>query len=391
MPNVGTLYTNAMILEAVKNGGAVNPQYSSEFAYSTEMQPLRKDYTYWLYGSSWTVPGSNVTVSIDWSFSGDGARYLALAPDGGRNHKGNWYGYGVKVTGQPNEPKEVRFIATVKGFYGNVIGTLGENGEYTAIIGAPISLSDDQPSAPRFASGANATGEIYLNLEGAAAITAVDASKISIVGQSGDAARPGIFQINDPAIKGGRPSTYGVCLDAVLTTAQLRVAQNFPISSGSNTDLAHETGVVTVTIPKGALTLKEKTGWYFPDADLTQEVEIWLVNPQLGVNTQMTTDGDRAKRNISVTAKYIGDAPVQVAYTKTRTAPDGNHPENDDNVRVWVEIPSSQSESNSDSERIYSVRNVEGFGETGDYYIWCRAWEGATGEWLDTKGSFVLD
>ena len=36
VPNVGTLYTNAMILEAVKNGGAVNPQYSSEFAYSAE-------------------------------------------------------------------------------------------------------------------------------------------------------------------------------------------------------------------------------------------------------------------------------------------------------------------------------------------------------------------
>lgn len=55
VPNVGTLYTNAMILEAVKNGGAVNPQYSSEFAYSAEMQPLRKDYTYCLYGSSRAV------------------------------------------------------------------------------------------------------------------------------------------------------------------------------------------------------------------------------------------------------------------------------------------------------------------------------------------------
>ena len=87
VPNVGTLYTNAMILEAVKNGGAVNPQYSSEFAYSAEMQPLRKDYTYCLYGSSWTVPGSNVTVSIDWSVSGDGAQYLAFAPEGGHDHK----------------------------------------------------------------------------------------------------------------------------------------------------------------------------------------------------------------------------------------------------------------------------------------------------------------
>ena len=97
VPNVGTLYTNAMILEAVKNGGAVNPQYNSEFAYSAEMQPLRKDYTYWLYRSSWTVPDSNVMVSIDWSVSGDGAQYLAFAPEGGHDHKNNMHSYGVTV------------------------------------------------------------------------------------------------------------------------------------------------------------------------------------------------------------------------------------------------------------------------------------------------------
>ena len=380
VPNVGTLYTNAMILEAVKNGGAVNPQYSSEFAYSAEIQPLRKDYTYWLYGSSWTVPGSNVTVSIDWSFSGDGARYLALAPDGGRNHKGNWYGYGVKVTGQPNEPKEVRFIATVKDFYENEIGKLGENGEYTAIIGAPISLSDDQPSAPRFASGANATGEIYLNLEGAAAITAVDASKISIVGRQGDAAYPNIFQITGPRITGGAKSLNGVCLNASLSTAQL--AQSVR-PTGSGADPTHAVGKVTVTIPKEALTLDGSKGWYL-DADLTRDVDIWLCNPQLSVNTQTATDRDATHRNISVTAKYIGDAPVQVAYTQTSIEPDVNDPGKDANVRVWVTLLPSQAETGSDGTKTYSVYNVSGFGDDGDYYVWCRAWEGAAGMWLYT-------
>ena len=142
VPNVGTLYTNAMILEAVKNGNVINPQYSSEFAYSAEMQPLRNGYTYWLYRSSWTVPDSGVMVSIDWSVSGDGAQYLAFAPEGGRDHKNNMHSYGVTVTRQPDEPTEVRFIATVKDFYGNVIGTLGENGEYTATLGAPHHCSD---------------------------------------------------------------------------------------------------------------------------------------------------------------------------------------------------------------------------------------------------------
>lgn len=380
VPNVGTLYTNAMILEAVKNGGAVNPQYSSEFAYSAEMQPLRNGYTYSLYGSSWTVPDSDVTVSIDWSFRGDGAQYLALAPDGGYDHNTYMHGYGVTVTRQPDEPTEVRFVATVKDFYGNVIGTLGENGEYAAIIGAPMRLSDDQPSAPRFASGANATGEIYLNLEGAAAITAVDASKISIVGRQGDAAYPNIFQITGPRITGGAKSLNGVCLNASLSTAQL--AQSVR-PTGSGADPTHAVGKVTVTIPKEALTLDGSKGWYL-DADLTREVDIWLCNPQLSVNTQADTGGDTTRRNISVTAKYVGSAPVQVAYTKTSIEPDVNDPGKDANVRVWVTLLPSQAETGSDGTKTYSVYNVSGFGDDGDYYVWCRAWEGAAGTWLYT-------
>ena len=216
VPNVGTLYTNAMILEAVKNGGAVNPQYSSEFAYSAEMQPLRNGYTYWLYRSSWTVPDSGVTVSIDWSVSGDGAQYLAFAPEGGRDHKNNMHSYGVTVMRQPDEPTEVRFVATVKDYYGNEIGKLGENGEYAAIIGAPMRLSNTQPSAPRFASGDFATGEIYINLNGVEAIQKVDDSKIGITGCV-STLENGLHQINNPAVTGGKPSTYGVCLDAIAT------------------------------------------------------------------------------------------------------------------------------------------------------------------------------
>ena len=82
------------------------------------------------------MPDSGVTVSIDWSVSGDGAQYLAFAPEGGRDHKNNMHSYGVTVMRQPDEPTEVRFVATVKDYYGNEIGKLGENGEYAAIIGA---------------------------------------------------------------------------------------------------------------------------------------------------------------------------------------------------------------------------------------------------------------
>ena len=181
VPNVGTLYTNAMILEAVKNGGAVNPQYNSEFAYSAEMQPLRKDYTYWLYRSSWTVPDSNVMVSIDWSVSGDGAQYLAFAPEGGHDHKNNMHSYGVTVMRQPDEPTEVRFVATVKDYYGNEIGKLGENGEYAAIIGAPIRVDTSAPVvAPRITSVKNNDISVRVPLTGGVYITGADTSLVAV-------------------------------------------------------------------------------------------------------------------------------------------------------------------------------------------------------------------
>lgn len=63
------------------------------------------------------------------------------------------HSYGVTVMRQPDEPTEVRFIATVKDFYGNVIGKLGENGEYAATIGAPI------PGEP-FGSGGRAADNL---------------------------------------------------------------------------------------------------------------------------------------------------------------------------------------------------------------------------------------
>ena len=391
-PNVGTLYTDEMLLEAVRNGGAVNPQYGS-FAYSTELQPLKNGSAYPLYIGAWTV--DDTTVEIVWEAQGAGAQYVEIKSEndtiGYYERDGIKYGtsHGALITGTPEEPKEVRFVATVKDYYGRVIGKLGENGEYTAIIGAPMRLSDNQPGAPRFASGGGAAGEIYLNLKGAEAIKSVDVGKIGIVGRQGDASRPSDYQINDPKITDGKPSANGLCLTASLSSGQLAQSVH---PTGSGTDPAHETGVVTVTIPKEALTLDKSKGWYFPDASLTQEMDIWLCNPQLSVNTQMTTDGDTTRRNISVTAKYIGNAPVQVAYTTSGTVspPDNGDPRSDSSVLVWVTLLPEQAAQGSDGEKIYSVSNVEGFGSTGTYHIWCRAWEGVAGMWL-ADGSFEVN
>lgn len=77
-----------------------------------------------------------------------------------------------------------------------------------------------------------------------------------------------------------------------------------------------------------------------------KDVDIWVCNTQLRVNIQ--TARDSAHRNNSVTAKYVGDVPMQVTYTKSSQTPDGT--------------------------KVYPTSNVEGFHNPGTYHTWCRAY-----------------
>ena len=369
--------TDAYILQAVKDGNVINPQHG-DFAYSSHMQPLRNSYTYYLYKGPWSLPDSNVTVTIDWSVSGDGAQYIEFG--NGRDHEGNYYSYGAKVKQQPESPVNVTFTATITRTDTNkVVG----NVEYPATIGVPISLSTAQPAAPKFASGNNAEGTIEINLNGAAAITSVDASKVGIEGVIDP---QHYFQLSSVGIKGGEKVGEGLSLSVSMASGKL--ANAYPL--GNDPDQAkHETSRVTITIPKEALTLDESSGWYFPDTNLTQTVDIWLCYPQMSVNTQMT-DGDKTYRNIDVTTRYTGNESVWVAYTKSGQTPNENNPYGDSNVWVVVQIPFAQATLNADGTVTYSAKDVEGFDKPGTYYIWCRAWDGTNGEWMNTNSSFPV-
>ena len=379
----GKNYTLDYIRARIKNWLDNGKTTQTEWAISDAAWPLK-------YGhEAYTLPektddmqlSANTTapVALTWTITGTGwEEYLSIADSSEANGKS------VSVIKAPDAPMEITF--KVSAAYNGT--DYGETGTYTVTIGAPISVSAAQPKdAPRFASGPNATGKIYINLNGVAAITAVDVSKISIRGWT--TTEGADYQINDPKTTDGAPSAKGVCLDVSLSSGQLAKAQNFPVSG--STTLMYKTGKVTVTISKGALTLDESKGWYFPNEGLTQDVVIWLVNPQLSVTTQTATDKDPTHRNISVRTKYVGDAPVQVAYTKEITELDSNYRGGyNPNVWVWVEIPSRQAVPSSDGEKIYSDSDVKGFDEAGTYYIWCRAWEGCGGEWLYTGVSFTV-
>ncbi len=376
----GAAYTNAYIKTQIKSWLDSEKTTQTEWAISDAAWPLK-------YGQgTYTLPEKTNEMQLSANTRGEVALAWTITATGWADNLEIVTGSetdvkGVRVIKSPDAPMEITF--KVSAAYNGT--NYGEIGTYTATVGAPISLSENKASAPRFASGPNATGKIYINLNGVAAITAVDASKISIRGWTSiDGAA---HQINGPKITGGMPSTYGVCLDASLSSGQLARAQS--ISGDSTTEPPmHETGKVTVTISEGALKLDESKGWYFPDEGLTQNVDIWVCNPQLGVNTQ--TGKDPAHRNISVRTKYVGDAPVHVAYTRTNSAPDESNPASDSNVRILKTLSSAQAAPNADGEKIYSVNDVGGFGETGTYYIWCRAWEGCGGAWLNTGEYFTV-
>lgn len=386
VPNVGTLYTNAMILEAVKNGGAVNPQYNSEFAYSAEMQPLRKDYTYWLYRSSWTVPDSDVMVSIDWSVSGDGAQYLAFAPEGGHDHKNNMHSYGVTVMRQPDEPTEVRFVATVKDFYGNVIGTLGENGEYTATIGAPIRVDTSAPvAAPRITSAKNNDISVRVPLTGGVYITDADTSLVAVQGIQNE-----VVSISNASMTANGSWTandYGLFLPVTATCGALEVKLAPVDSGGGLMNLVHSVGQIKITIPRGALTVDESSGWYAPDEALEYTADVWCCNPAVTVMTQSASSG----RNVTVQIEYayrkfsgaVVYTPIDYRTNSERSTPGATAAEGE----AYVHFGADDWRDGLEKDCITCTKNVS-LDLNRTYYVWCNFSGDSYGD-LNTPGNWI--
>ena len=355
VPNVGTLYTNAMILEAVKSGGAVNPQYSSEFAYSAEMQPLRKDYTYWLYRSSWTVPDSGVTVSIDWSVSGDGAQYLAFAPEGGCDHKNNMHSYGVTVMRQPDEPTEVRFVATVKDFYGNEIGKLGENGEYAAIIGAPIRVDTSAPVvAPRITSSKNNDISVRVPLTGGVYITGADTSLVAVQGIQNEVAS--ISNASMTANGSWTANDYGLFLPVTATCGAMGVKLAPVDSGGGLMNLVHSDGQIKITIPRGALTVDKSSG-----RNVTVQIEY-------------------AYRKFSGAVVYT---PIDYCTNSERSTPGATAAEGE----AYVHFGADDWQDGLEKDCITCTKNVS-LDLNRTYYVWCNFSGDSDGD-LSTPGNWI--
>lgn len=174
--------TDAYILQQVKD--VVSEDRNSDAPYSSYKQPLKFGYVYKFVDQ---FNFDNTSLHFAWeaqwknqSETGNIGDYIEIGKDvRGTNA---FYSLGAKVIKAPDEPKEVQFVVTVTDFYNKEIGKLGENGEYTATIGAPISaaLQTDAPQFTAISDGTSSstsatkfTGVVPITLKGADAIKSV--------------------------------------------------------------------------------------------------------------------------------------------------------------------------------------------------------------------------
>ena len=330
--------------------------------------------------------GSGVTVSIDWSVSGDGAQYLAFAPEGGRDHKNNMHSYGVTVMRQPDEPTEVRFVATVKDFYGNEIGKLGENGEYAAIIGAPIRVDTSAPVvAPRITSSKNNDISVRVPLTGGVYITGADTSLIAVQGIQNE-----VVSISNASMTANGSWTandYGLFLPVTATCGAMGMKLAPVDSGGGLMNLVYSVGQIKITIPRGALTVDESSGWYAPDEALEYTADVWCCNPAVTVMTQSASSG----RNVTVQIEYayrkfsgaVVYTPIDYRTNSERRTPGASAAEGE----AYVHFGADDWQDGLEKDCITCTKNVS-LDLNRTYYVWCNFSGDSDGD-LNTPGNWI--
>lgn len=358
--------TNAYLLRAVQT-----QLLSTErgwYAYSPG-QLLKKGSAYPLYMGAWTADGGTRVV-IAWEAQGAGAQYVEIKSDddgiGYYERDGIRYGtsHGALITDAPDEPKEVRFVATVKDYYGTVIGKLGENGEYTATIGAPIQVDTNADvAAPKMTSTIANNISLRVPLTGSEYITGVDTSEITIKGNEDPTTAP--LSINKAFLTAGEICTvnrYGlfVPVTASCGTMALKPVQT---NSDGTPKLNYSTGKIRITIKPEALTVNEASGWYAPDGDLTYDAVVWGCYPMITITPHNAGEGEQT---VSVRIEYAYKRFIgAVAFAETNS----NQGAVDTALKVYFNADNYQQDD-SGQDLITCTKAVESLENGTTYYIW---------------------
>ena len=367
--------TDAYILQQVKDE-LLKPD-KGDYAYSSKLQPLKSGSAYPLYMGSWTAD-NGVYVDIQWTATGEGTQYVTKIEDSsasGNDTLGyyelngirNTVSRGALIGGTPDKPTEVTFTATVKNsMTQKEIGTI----DYTALIGAPISVSANQPSTvPQFtvisdgtssSTGATKfTGVVPITLNGAEAITDVSDGCVTMDAQStlSDSSKVSFSHISVDKVE---KSDTGLNVTVSVTTGAIGGVWSenspYPFKKGTLPNISINTsGFVLKTQEEG------NPGWYLPTDNTLKLGDDMTVDVLTPAFTGVEHADDSATFTIQ-TQNMPKNATVEVALAKTSVTTTTDI----DNAKIKKDATRGENGK-------YSVTfDKSVFEPNTEYYLWFR-------------------
>lgn len=335
--------TDAYILQQVKD--VVSEDRNSDAPYSSYKQPLKFGYVYKFVDQ---FNFDNTSLHFAWeaqwknqSETGNIGDYIEIGKDvRGTNA---FYSLGAKVIKAPDEPKEVQFVVTVTDFYNKEIGKLGENGEYTATIGAPISaaLQTDAPQFTAISDGTSSstsatkfTGVVPITLKGADAIKSVPNDCVTMADSNTNVTNNEV-SLKSIHVDKVEQSPTGLNVTVSVTTGGMGGVWN----ENSLVPKFSDGKLPNISIDTSKLQLKENTlGWYLPTDTLNlgnmtvhvltpaftgvyPAVDPTTGNPTFTIHTQNMPEN--AKVEVALAKTSVNAADIEKATIKA-TAIRGN-------------------------------------------------------------------
>lgn len=359
--------TDAYILQQVKD--VVSEDRNSDAPYSSYKQPLKFGYVYKFVDQ---FNFDNTSLHFAWeaqwknqSETGNIGDYIEIGKDvRGTNA---FYSLGAKVIKAPDEPKEVQFVVTVTDFYNKEIGKLGENGEYTATIGAPISaaLQTDAPQFTAISDGTSSstsatkfTGVVPITLKGADAIKSVPNDCVTMADSNTNVTNNEV-SLKSIHVDKVEQSPTGLNVTVSVTTGGMGGVwnENSLVPKFSNGKLPN------ISIDTSKLQLKENTlGWYLPTDTLNLgNMTVHVLTPAF-TGVYPAVDPTTGNPTFTIhTQNMPENAKVEVALAKTSVN------------AADIEKATIKATATRGNDGDYSVTFDKSKFESGvEYYLWFR-------------------
>ena len=362
--------TDAYILQQAKDVVAENRNWDAP--YSSYKQPLQLNYVY-KFVAEYFLDSTYLTFEWEaqWKNQNETGNIGDYIEIGSVSGTGGTYSMGAKVIKEPNEPKEVQFVVTVKAPNNNrEIGKLGENGEYPATIGAPISVSADQPDTlPQFTATNDAinatnatkfTGVVPITLNGADAIASAPNDCVTI-GGSDSSSKVLFSSISVDQVKN---TATGLNVTVSVTTGSIGGVWNGAPSIPASSDGKF----LNISIDPSKLQLKTmdegNSSWYLPsDALKLGEMTVDVLTPAF-TKVEHTDDQATGNPTFTIHTRSMPDnAQVEVALAKKDVG--ANNVENDN---ATIKATATRGDDGK-----YSVTfDKNQFDSNATYYLWFR-------------------